>query len=73
MNAEAEAYLQEITRNDNGYVADLVREGMAWAYADAAKVCREYVWYDDRLSETVVRSPDEGNIGCAVAIEERAK
>ena len=42
MNKEAEEYLEKLTENDNGYVADLVRDAMLWAYADAARICKKH-------------------------------
>ena len=63
-----EIYLVRVTLRGEA-PPDALRAAMQWAYADAAKACREYNWVEDYG----VQSPSTHQAACAAAIEERAK
>ena len=65
MNMESETFIAEICRNYSSYDldSDVLRKAMQWAYADAAKVCRDCIGFDE----------DDPGESAAQAIERRAK
>ena len=68
MNADAEKKIVDLLGLPYPPMVRLLREAMQWAYADAAKMCRETEMTFDHGT-----CKSSGADACIVAIEQRAK
>jgi len=79
MNAEAENEIKRLAKDAGGCftgmsITDAVTAAMRWAYADAAKVCREYAdGLETRFPDPHLSGRIDASNSLSEAIEGRAR